>query len=51
MQKIDKKRMMRDLGKLYYGKDEPTFSLEKFMKSVQDAPVIKSRLTGGFKDD
>lgn len=44
MGKIDKQRMMQDIGKLYYGKNEETFSLEKFLKSIQEAPVIQTRL-------
>lgn len=51
MGKIDKERMMRDLGKIFYGKNEETFSLEKFLKSIQDAPEIDDRLLGGSSDE
>ncbi len=51
MVKMDKEKMMQDIGKLFYGKDEPTFSMEKFMKSIQEAPVIDSRLTGEKSDE
>ena len=44
MVKVDKERLMRDLGRLFYGKDEETFSMEKFLKSITDAPVIEERL-------
>ncbi len=51
MGKIDKQKMMRDMGKLFYGKEEETFSLEKFLKSIQDAPVIDSRLIRRDSDE
>jgi hypothetical protein len=50
MGKLEQERMMRDIGRLIYGKDEPTFSFEKFMKSVQEAPEIDARLTGGAEN-
>lgn len=51
MVKADKDKVMEDMGKLFYGKDEPTFSMEKFMKSIQEAPVIDTRLTRGKSDE
>ena len=51
MVKPDKAKMMEDMGKLYFGKNESSFSLEKFMKAIQEAPVIDSRLTGRKSDE
>ncbi|NVM52240.1 MAG: hypothetical protein HWN66_00965 [Candidatus Helarchaeota archaeon] len=51
MAKIDQERMMRDIGKLFYGKNEETFSLAKFFKAIQDAPVIETRLIGEESDE
>ncbi len=51
MVQIDKERMMRDIGKLFYGKNEATFLMDKFMKSITEAPVIKTRLLEGNADE
>ncbi|HUX98578.1 MAG TPA: hypothetical protein VMV49_03435 [Candidatus Deferrimicrobium sp.] len=51
MVKEDKERIMRDLGKLFYGKKEELFSLEKFMQSIKTAPEAKGRLIRGRSDE
>jgi hypothetical protein len=51
MESLDKDRIMRDLGKLFYGKNEEKFSLEKFLQSINKAPVIKDRLIGRSADE
>lgn len=51
MESLDKDRIMRDLGKLFYGKNEEKFSLEKFLESINKAPVIKERLIGRSIDE
>jgi len=44
MESLDKDRIFRDLGKLFYGKNEERFSLEKFFRSINNAEVIEERL-------
>ena len=51
MESLDKDRILRDLGKLFYGKKEEKFSLEKFLQSINNAPVIKERLIGRKSDE
>ena len=51
MGKIDETRIMKDIAKLLYGKNEEIFSLEKFFKSVENAPVIEDRLIAGKSDE
>ena len=41
MGKIDDNRIMKDIAKLLYGRNEEVFSLEKFFQSVENAPVIR----------
>jgi hypothetical protein len=51
METLDKDRMLGDLGKLFYGKKEEKFSLEKFLQSINNAPVINERLLGRKSDE
>lgn len=51
MAQTNKERLVQDIGKLFFGKDEPTFSLEKFMRAVQEAPTVDARLIEGSADD
>ncbi len=51
MAKIDETRMMRDIAKLMYGKNEESFSLEKFFRTIEEAPIIDRRLIEGKTDE
>jgi hypothetical protein len=44
-------RIMWDLGKLFYGKNNGPFTLEKFMQSITAAPVIEKRLLKRKSDE